>query len=99
MSELPTVSERVFGPIRESAEFRLAHYRIYDEDGFASSFAIAPPLNATLASVSAHIIERFHGAGGTGYESKDLVVLLGPRIMAVVRGGADGKPVVTTFGD
>jgi hypothetical protein len=91
------VSERVFGPIRESAEFRLAHYRVYDEDGFASSFAIGPPENATLASVSAQVVERFHGTGGTGYESKDLVVLLGPRILAVIRKGPDGSPVVTTF--
>lgn len=97
MTETPTVADRVFGPIRESAEFRLAHYRVYDEDGFASSFAIGPPGYATLASVSAILIERFHGTGGTGYESKDLVVLLGPRILAVVRAGADGFPVVTTF--
>lgn len=91
--------ERVFGAIRESAEFRLAHYRVYDEDGFASKFAIAPPESATLASVSAQLVQRFHGTGGTGYESKDLVVLLGSRIMAVVRAGADGQPVVTTFED
>lgn len=97
MSDPHAVPERVFGPIKESAEFRRTHYRIYDEDGFASSFAIGPPVNATLDSVSSHILERFHGAGGTGYESKDLVVLLGPRIMAVVRGDVNGDPVVTTF--
>ena len=28
----------------------LAHYRVYDEDGFLSSFALAPPLSATLQS-------------------------------------------------
>ncbi len=75
------------------------HYRVYDEDGFASSFAIGPPDNATLASVSARLCEHFRGTGGTGYESKDLVVLLGPRIVAVVRGGPDGEPRVTTFED
>jgi hypothetical protein len=32
-----------------------------------------------------------------GYESKDMVVLLGPRIVAVVRKGEDGDPVVTRF--
>ena len=97
MTDPPTAAGRVFGPIRESAAFRLAHYRVYDEDGFASSFATGPPENATLASVSARLVERFHGTGGTGYESKDLVVLLGSRILAVVRGGIDGVPVVTTF--
>jgi hypothetical protein len=100
IAKVPTDAvARVFGPIRESAEFRLTHYRVYDEDGFASSFATAPPVNATLASVSAHIVERFAGTGGTGYESKDLVVLLGARIVAVVRGSANGTPVVTTFED
>jgi hypothetical protein len=90
---------RVFGPVRESAEFRRTHYRVYDEDGFASSFATQPPENATLESVSAHIVERFDGTCGMGYESKDLVVLLGSRIVAVVRGSSSGPPVVTTFHD
>jgi len=90
---------RVFGPTPESAEFRRNHYRVYDEDGFASSFATGPPGNATLASVSSHICAHFRGTGGTGYESKDLVVLLGPRIVAVVRSDAAGHPKVTTFED
>ena len=83
--------------VQESPEFRRSHYRVYDEDGFSSSFAVASPANATLGSVTAHLCERFAGTGGTGYESKDLVVLLGPRIVAVVRGGSDGRPEVTTF--
>lgn len=99
MDEPAIPLERVFGPVRESAEFRRTHYRVYDEDGFASSFAIGPPVNATLESVATRLCERFHGTAGTGYESKDLVVLLGPRIVAVVRGGADGQPKVTTFED
>jgi hypothetical protein len=99
MEESPATPERVFGPVRESVEFRRTHYRVYDEDGYASSFAVGPPQNATLASVSAHLAERFDGAGGSGYGSKDLVVLLGPRIVAVVRNGKDGHPVVTTFED
>ena len=52
---------------------------------------------ATLTSVLASLIEKFHGSGATGYDSKDLVVLLGPRIVAVVRSGRDGRPEVTTF--
>ncbi|MDB5351239.1 MAG: hypothetical protein JWN86_2486 [Planctomycetota bacterium] len=85
--------------VQESAEYRLAHYRVYDEDGFASSFAVGSPENATMASVAAFLCEKFEGCAGTGYESKDLVVLLGHRIVAVVRRGRDGHPVVTTFED
>jgi hypothetical protein len=99
MDDAAIPPERVFGGTPESVEFRRTHYRVYDEDGFASSFAIGPPESATLASVSARLCERFAGAGGTGYGSKDLVVLLGPRIVAVVRGGTDGRPIVTTFQD
>ena len=98
MEETSVPPERVFGGTPESVEFRRSHYRVYDEDGFASSFAIGPPGNAILESVSARLCERFHGTSGTGYESKDLVVLLGPRIVAVVRGGLrTWEPVVTTF--
>ncbi len=99
MEDVAIPPERVFGGTPESAEFRRTHYRVYDEDGFASSFAVGPPDNATLASVSARLCERFGGMGGTGYGSKDLVVLLGPRIVAVVRAGPDGGPKVTTFAD
>lgn len=99
MDEPPIPVDRVFGPIRESAEFRRTHYRVYDEDGFASSFATGPPASATLASVAEVVCERFRGTGGTGYGSKDLVILLGPRIVAVVRAGPDGEPTVTTFED
>jgi hypothetical protein len=91
------MSERTAPKVQESAEFRRTHYRVYDEDGFATSFAIAPPVNATLASVSAFLIAHFQGTGGAGFDSKDLVVLLGPRIVAVVRQGTDGRPEVTTF--
>ena len=87
----------VVGRVQESPEFRRTHYRVYDEDGFLSSFAVAPPANATLGSVTSYLCERFDGTDGTGYGSKDLVVLLGPRIVAVVRKGADGRPDVTTF--
>ena len=83
--------------VQESPEFRRSHYRVYDEDGFSSSFAVAPPVSATLGGVTAYLCEKFTGTGGTGYDSKDLVVLLGPRIVAVVRGGTDGRPEVTTF--
>jgi hypothetical protein len=99
MQDPPVPPERVFGGTPESVEFRRTHYRVYDEDGFASSFAIGPPENATLATVSERLCARFRGTGGSGYESKDLVVLLGPRIVAVVRGGPGGEPVVTTFED
>jgi len=93
---LPPPAE-VAGRVQESPEFRRSHYRVYDEDGFSSSFAVAPPVSATLEGVTAFLCERFAGTGGTGYDSKDLVVLLGPRIVAVVRKGADGRPEVTTF--
>ena len=83
--------------VLESSEYRRTHFRIYDENGFASTFETSPPENATLTSVLACVIEKFHGTGGTGYDSKDLVVLLGPRIVAVVRNGRDGKPEVTMF--
>ena len=94
-----TPPETVVGRVQESAEFRRAHYRVYDEDGFSSSFALAPPASATLGSVTAYLCERFAGTGGTGYDSKDLVVLLGSRIVAVVRKGTDGRPEVTNFLD
>lgn len=99
MEETPGRTERVFGGTPESVAFRRAHYRVYDEDGFASSFATGAPDHATLASVTARLCERFRGEGGTGYGSKDLVVLLGPRIVAVIRADAGGEPRVTTFED
>jgi hypothetical protein len=83
--------------VLESSEYRRTHFRVYDENGFASTFETAPPENATLTSVLASLLEKFHGTGGTGYDSKDLVVLLGPRIVAVVRNGRNGQPEVTTF--
>lgn len=83
--------------VHESPEYRGSHYRVYDEDGFTKDFAVGPPQNATLPLVTAYLVERFQGTGGTGFDSKDLVVLLGPRIVAVVREGAGGLPVVTTF--
>ena len=83
--------------LSESSEYRRTHFRVYDENGFASTFLTSPPENATLSTVLSYIIEKFHGAQGTGFDSKDLVVLLGPRIVAVVRGGRDGSPEVTTF--
>ena len=82
---------------RDSSEYRRTHFRIYDENGFSSTFDTSPPECATLTGVLAHVIEKFHGTGGTGFDSKDLVVLLGPRIVAVIRSGRDGEPVVTTF--
>ena len=89
--------ERAADRVQESEAFRCAHFRVYDEDGFAKSFAITPPENATLESVVAYLFERFHGTGGTGYDSKDLVILLGPRIVAVIRKGRGGDPELTTF--
>jgi hypothetical protein len=83
--------------VLESSEYRRTHFRIYDENGFASTFETSPPESATLTSVLACVIGKFHGTGGTGYDSKDLVILLGARIVAVVRGGRDGQPEVTTF--
>jgi hypothetical protein len=83
--------------VLESSEYRRTHFRIYDENGFASTFETSPPESATLTTVLAHVIEKYHGTGGTGYDSKDLVVLLGPRIVAVVRNGCDGQPEVTLF--
>jgi hypothetical protein len=83
--------------VLESSEYRRTHFRIYDENGFASTFETSPPESATLTSVLACVIEKFHGTGGTGYDSKDLVVLLGPRIVAVIRNGRDGQPEVTLF--
>jgi hypothetical protein len=83
--------------VGEPSEYRRTHFRVYDENGFASAFLTGPPENATLTSVLACLLEKFHGTAGSGYDSKDLVVLLGPRIIAVVRGGRDGCPEVTTF--
>jgi hypothetical protein len=97
MPDPPVRAEKPPGRVLESPEFRSTHFRAYDEDGFASSFATTAPENATLASVTAYLSTRFCGIGGTGYDSKDLVVLLGHRIVAVVRGDKDGLPVVTTF--
>jgi hypothetical protein len=97
MEEPPIVRERAEGFVQESVEYRRTHYRVYDADGFASAFALEPPGNATLESVSAYLTAKFHGTGGTGFDSKDLVVLLGSRIVAVVRNGRDGRPEVTSF--
>lgn len=90
-------SESDGGQIDATSEYRRTHYRVYDENGFLSTFAATPPENATLSSVSAHLCELFAGTAGTGYASKDMVVILGSRIVAVIRKGGDGKPVVTTF--
>ncbi len=87
----------VDGAVFEPAEYRRTHFRIYDENGFSSTFDTSPPECATLASVLAYVTEKFHGTGGTGFDSKDLVILLGPRIVAVVRNGRNGNPEVTKF--
>jgi hypothetical protein len=87
------------GVVRETSEYRRTHFRVYDEDGFMSSFATDAPKGATLESVTAYLIEKFHGTGGTGFQSKDLVVLLGARIVAVIRKGPAGCPELTTFAD
>ncbi len=87
------------GAGRETSEYRRTHFRVYDEDGYAGTFDSSPPESASLASVSAYLCARFAGTGGTGFASKDLVVLLGARIVAVVRKGADDLPHVTTFED
>lgn len=99
MAELTGPIERPIPRVQESAEFRRNHYRVYDEDGYITSFSIQPPVSATLSSVIAFLCANFQGTGGTGFESKDLVVLLGSRIVAVVRKGADGGPQVTEFKD
>jgi hypothetical protein len=83
--------------VRETSEYRRTHYRVYDENGFSSTFDTSPPECATLTSVLAYLTEKFHGTGGTGFDSKDLVVLFGPRIVAVVRRGRDGQAEITTF--
>ena len=98
MPDVPSPVERPAWTVPESQEFRRTHFRVYDEDGFAKSFDLSPPESATLSGVVAYLCEKFRGTGGTGFESKDLVVLLGPRIVAVIRQGPDGGPVVTTFG-
>jgi hypothetical protein len=87
------------GTAPEASEYRRTHFRVYDENGFTSTFATTPPENATLVSVTDYLCARYDGKQGTGYESKDLVVMLGPRIVAVVRKGRCGEPVVTTFED
>ena len=94
--ELATPSD-ASGAVLESSDYRRTHFRIYDENGFSSTFDTSPPECATLTSVLACVIEKYHGTSGTGFDSKDLVVLLGPRIVAVIRSGRDGQPVVTTF--
>lgn len=91
--------EQVGKALQETSEYRRTHFRVYDENGYMSSFAVTPPENATLDSVSGYLCEKFAGSLGAGFESKDLVVLLGARIVAVVRKGTDGRPEVTTFLD
>lgn len=99
MNDFTGPIERPVPRVQESPQFRRDHYRVYDEDGYATSFSILAPVNATLEMVTTYLCENFRGTGGTGFESKDLVVLLGPRIVAVVRRGSDGGPRVTTFED
>jgi hypothetical protein len=89
----------LIAPEPGTSEYRLTHFRVYDENGYAGSFATGAPEGATLESVSADLCARFAGEGGTGFGSKDLVVLLGARIVAVVLRGPDGRPEVTTFED
>ena len=81
MEDAAIPPERVFGGTPESVEFRRTHYRVYDEDGFASSFATGSPENATLTSVSERLCARFRGTwqGAPRYrKSKDLVVAARP---------------------
>jgi hypothetical protein len=99
MADTLKAVERPAERVQETFEFRRTHYRVYDEDGFAKSFSIDPPENACLESVITYLFEKFQGEGGTGYDSKDLVILLGPRIVAVIRKGRDGEPVLTRFAD
>lgn len=79
------------------SEYRRTHYRLYDENGFVGGFSATEPDNYTLERVFHHVCEHFQGTGGTGFDSKDLVVLLGSRIVAVILKGADGLPAITRF--
>jgi hypothetical protein len=85
------------GPEIGPSAYRRTHFRVYDENGFVGGFDTEAPGNFTLDRVFAFVRERFDGNGGTGFDSKDLVVLLGSRIVAVVLKGADGKPEITRF--
>jgi hypothetical protein len=92
-----TSSGNLAGANSGSSEYRRTHYRIYDENGFVGGFATTEPDNYTLDRVFTYVSERFDGTGGTGFDSKDLVVLLGSRIVAVVLKGLDGLPRITRF--
>ncbi|MDR3633365.1 MAG: hypothetical protein P4L84_05975 [Isosphaeraceae bacterium] len=99
MAEQHPVVERPAERVQETDEFRRSHYRAYDEDGFVKAFAVPAPECATLDSVTAYLCAKFAGTGGTGFDSKDMVVLLGPRIVAVIRKQKDGEPHAITFAD
>lgn len=97
MGESDRVVERPADRVPESEEFRRTHYRAYDEDGFVKAFSVGAPDFATLETVTSYLCEKFAGTEGTGFDSRDLVILLGPRIVAVIRKGDDGGPETTTF--
>lgn len=94
--ELVATGDRA-GADQGPSEYRRTHYRVYDENGFVGGFATNAPENFTLERVNTYLCDRFSGTGGTGFDSKDLIVLLGSRIVAVVRRGREGKPEVTCF--
>ena len=94
MNEYELVPEGArVAPESTTSEYRRGHFRVYDEDGYAGSFATDAPESATLDGVTADLCARFSSTFG----SKDLVILLGSRIVAVVLKGPDGRPEVTRF--
>ena len=99
MPDRQSVVERPVERVQETDEFRCTHFRAYDEDGFVKAFAVGVPECATLEIVTSYLCEKFAGTEGTGFDSKDMVVLLGPRIVAVVRKQKNGTPQTITFAD
>jgi hypothetical protein len=81
------------------AEHDRTHFRVEDRDGYVASYSMLPPDNKTLDSVMEDLVAHFHGAEGTGFESRDLVVWCAGRIQAIVRNGPEGNPAVIRFDD
>lgn len=82
----------------ERTAYRRDHFTVFDEDGFLTAFSVHSPANATVDSVICTLSRDFRGTNGTGYNGLDMAVWNDGRIVAVVRGGADGEPVGTIFG-
>ena len=70
-------------------------YVVRDSEDFITSFD--PTEGDTLGTALHQLVDHYHLDGEEGYGEADLVIWKDRRILAVVRRGDEGQPLVTVF--